>query len=87
LREPSPSKIAAGFGGTLNLVISAIYIVAVVLLTALPCHFYLASEDTDWEPFCRAALVGGTLAAILIGALATYIPMRIGRTRFRAMEL
>ena len=31
LREESPSKIAAGFGGTLSLVISAIYIVIVVL--------------------------------------------------------
>ena len=39
LRAHSPSKIAAGFGGTLNLVISAAYIVIVVLLTALPVHF------------------------------------------------
>ena len=35
LREESPSKIAAGFGGTLTLVISAVYIVVIVLLTAL----------------------------------------------------
>jgi ABC-2 type transport system permease protein len=40
-RETSPSKIAAGFGGTLNLVLSALYIMVVVILTALPCHFYL----------------------------------------------
>jgi ABC-2 type transport system permease protein len=40
-REPSPSKIAAGFGGTLNLVLSALYIIGIVVLTALPCHFYL----------------------------------------------
>ena len=60
LREQSPSKIAAGFGGTLNLVISAIYIVIVVLLTALPCHFYLASEETSAEAFCRGLLIAGT---------------------------
>ncbi len=35
LAERSPSKIAAGFGGTLNLVISAGFIAVVVLLTAL----------------------------------------------------
>ncbi len=87
LREDSPSKIAAGFGGTLNLVISAIYIVIVVLLTALPCHFYLASEDTGWEAFGRASLIVGTICAILIGGLATYIPMRIGLASFRDMEL
>ena len=40
LREPSPSKIAAGFGGTLNLVLSALYIMSVVLLTAVPCFFW-----------------------------------------------
>ena len=40
-RETSPSKIAAGFGGTLNLVLSALYIIVIVVLTALPCHFYL----------------------------------------------
>src|SRR3989304_2673694 len=40
-RETSPSKIAAGFGGTLNLVLSALYIMTIVVLTALPCHFYL----------------------------------------------
>jgi len=44
LREQSPSRIAAGFGGTLNLVVSGLYIVAVVLLTALPCHFYLVAK-------------------------------------------
>ena len=87
LREPSPSKIAAGFGGTLNLVISAIYIVIVVLLTALPCHFYLAYEDTEREAFCRMALVVGTSLALLIGALATLVPMQIGLRSFRKMEL
>ena len=46
LREQSPSRIAAGFGGTLNLVVSTLYIVTIVLLTALPTHFYLAAHDT-----------------------------------------
>ena len=44
LRAHSPSKIAAGFGGTLNLVISAAYIVVVVLLTALPIHLHLGPQ-------------------------------------------
>jgi ABC-2 type transport system permease protein len=87
LREQSPSKIAAGFGGTLNLVISAIYIVIVVLLTALPCHFYLAAEDTEVESFRRVLLIAGMLIAIAVGALATHIPMRIGMASFRRMEM
>ena len=47
LREESPSKIAAGFGGTLNLVVSTLFILVVVLLTALPSHFYLGYEHSE----------------------------------------
>src|SRR5262249_5002315 len=49
LRERSPSKIAAGFGGTLTLVVSAIYIVTVVMLTAVPYHFRVILEKTPAE--------------------------------------
>ncbi|HTN74290.1 MAG TPA: hypothetical protein VL096_03555 [Pirellulaceae bacterium] len=40
LREPSPSKIAAGFGGTLNLILNMFYIVAVTMATAIPCYYW-----------------------------------------------
>jgi ABC-2 type transport system permease protein len=87
LREESPSKIAAGFGGTLNLVISAIYIVVVVMLTALPSHFYLATLQAEIEPFrVRMWLIAGTAAACLSGLLGTLVPMHIGLRAFRAME-
>ena len=56
LREESPSKIAAGFGGTLSLVISAIYIVTVVLLTA--CH-----RTFTWRRQCRRRAVLGQCLA------------------------
>ncbi|MBI3839543.1 MAG: hypothetical protein HY288_16610 [Planctomycetia bacterium] len=87
LREESPSKIAAGFGGTLNLVISASYIIVVVLLTALPSHFYLAAMQADVDPFrMRTWLIAGTAAACLTGLVATLVPMQIGLKAFRAME-
>jgi ABC-2 type transport system permease protein len=88
LREESPSKIAAGFGGTLSLVISAIYIVLVVLLTALPSHFYLAAMQSDVDPFwVRTWLVAGIFAACVTGLIATVVPMQIGRSAFRILEL
>ena len=92
LREQSPSRIAAGFGGTLNLVLSTIYIVAVVLLTALPCHFYLGTQSSratqllvgraNLQGWIEFWLVAGTGGSILLGVLATIIPMWIG---FRAL--
>jgi ABC-2 type transport system permease protein len=96
LREPSPSKIAAGFGGTLCLVLSTVFIVAVVLATALPCYFW--SEGSSFAPrdagfwqrwFGRGA--GGSVAlgaalTLVLGAAATYFPLRIGFRAFRKLE-
>jgi len=96
LREQSPSRIAAGFGGTLNLVLSTIYIVAIVLLTALPCHFYLAAQSSraagllvdraNLQMWIQLWLVTGTAASILLGVLATVVPLRVGFRAFREME-
>jgi ABC-2 type transport system permease protein len=92
-REASPSKIAAGFGGTLNLVLSALYIMAIVVLTALPCHFYLiAGSSPMHETFINPKslklwLIGGTAASVVVGALATIIPLRRGIAAFNKLEL
>ena len=51
IAEQSPSRIAAGFGGTLNLVIGTLFIVLVLALATLPCHVYLARQI---EPALRA---------------------------------
>jgi ABC-2 type transport system permease protein len=91
-RETSPSKIAAGFGGTLNLVLSALYIMLVVVLTALPCHFYLLAGRGPWgaefmnPQYLRLWLIIGTGAAVLVGAAATVIPLWRGLKAFRRLE-
>jgi ABC-2 type transport system permease protein len=88
LHEQSPSKIAAGFGGTLNLVLSAIYIVIVVLLTALPCHFYLAAQQAGLEQrWLIVWLTCGTAAALVLGLVATLVPMRFGMKAFQSLEM
>ena len=98
LREQSPSRIAAGFGGTLNLVLSTLYILVVVLLTALPIHFALAAQSQVLTPrveFARYSpiegwlklwLIGGSLGSVLLGAIATWAPMRLGCRAFRRLE-
>jgi ABC-2 type transport system permease protein len=91
-RETSPSKIAAGFGGTLNLVLSALYIMVVVVLTALPCHFILLAGRgplvTEFlsPHYLRMWLILGTGAALVVGALATVVPLRRGLKAFRELE-
>ncbi|MEX0713476.1 MAG: hypothetical protein WD278_14060 [Pirellulales bacterium] len=90
LREDSPSRIAAGFGGTLNLAVSTVYILAVVALTAVPCHFYLAEGQglgLLW-PSARIQnwLVLGTSLSVLLGLLVTIVPLWLGFRAFRRME-
>jgi len=98
LREQSPSRIAAGFGGTLNLVISTLYILVVVLLTALPSHFYLAARFAEanvggfgrgampLEEKVRIWLFAGSAASILLGIIATVVPLAVGFRAFRRLE-
>jgi len=92
LRDDSPSRIAAGFGGTLNLVISTGYIAAVVLLTALPCHFYLAAAGGLGAPLDATTdrlwnwLLAGAAGSIVLGVVATLLPLRIGFKAFRDLE-
>jgi ABC-2 type transport system permease protein len=91
--ESSPSKIAAGFGGTLNLVLSALYILILVLLTALPCHYYLmdSNSGTTSEFFERGNinlwLGAGIVFSLVIAALVSVVPMRLGLRAFREMEV
>ncbi|MBA3484905.1 MAG: hypothetical protein H0T51_24160 [Pirellulales bacterium] len=92
-REQSPSKIAAGFGGTLNLVLSALYIMAVVLMTALPCHFYLLAGKAEMPPrllqpsYLRFWLLLGILASVVLAAIVTILPLRGGLRSFRRLEV
>ncbi|HQU42454.1 MAG TPA: hypothetical protein PK867_06560 [Pirellulales bacterium] len=90
LRDESPSRIAAGFGGTLNLILSTAYVAAIVMMTAVPCHFYLAANGlAHWRvPQERLGqLVGlGLAASILLGLFATIVPMRLGCRAFRKLE-
>jgi len=96
LREQSPARIAAGFGGTVNLVLSTAYIVAILLLAALPFHLWVAAHShtinnlLTYRPTLGTWLdvwrVGGVLAAAALTALVTGIPLRMGFRAFRALE-
>jgi len=100
LREDSPSKIAAGFGGTLNLVLSALYIIAIVTVTAVPTycltlrgtarHMFLGPADgTIWSWLQLGqpgALLIGLLLTLLLGGVTTVVPMRLGLRAFRQLE-
>jgi ABC-2 type transport system permease protein len=94
LHEDDPSKIAAGFGGTLNLVISMLYIIVIVVLLAMPCHMFFAGLESQrhgiaiWtEAEFRAWLALSVGISVAIGYAATVVPMKIGARAFRELEV
>jgi ABC-2 type transport system permease protein len=93
LRETDPSKIAVGFGGTLNLLVSLVFIFAIVTALAVPCHLYfLGQENAVSTNFAlshrgfRFWLTAAIVVSLIIGALGTIVPLRIGIQAFRRME-
>ena len=96
LREASPSKIAAGFGGTLSLVLSSLFIMPVVLVAGLPFHAEAAARSMGGSFPWLAGLLGvfaassGAAASagslIFLGLLAGGMPLLLGIRSFRRLE-
>jgi ABC-2 type transport system permease protein len=85
-RETDPSKIAAGFGGTLNLVIGLGYLIVVTVLMALPWHLLATTEGEVKSPIALVGIAFGVLLGLTVGAAAVIIPLGIGARRLRQME-
>jgi ABC-2 type transport system permease protein len=91
LRESDPSKIAVGFGGTLNLLVSLVFIFAIVTALAVPCHLYfLGVEYPNAYALSHSGfrfwLTVAILSSLVIGTLGTIVPLRIGIKAFQRME-
>ncbi|CAN5682113.1 hypothetical protein BH23PLA1_BH23PLA1_18410 [soil metagenome] len=94
LREEDPSKIAAGFGGTLNLLVSLTFIALVIAPAAFLSHLYFASRGLDGpnafmvfnlDQF-RGRMIWAAVISLVVGLLATIVSLRIGIKAFREME-
>jgi ABC-2 type transport system permease protein len=85
-RETDPSKIAAGFGGTVNLLASLLFLLVVLVTMALPWHVQMAvpSEDRGAPVLWLVAL--GVAAGVAAGAAAVVVPLRMGVAALRKME-
>ena len=82
LREDNPAKIVSGFGGTLTLIASLIYVLLIILLEAVPCHLYLAKGVISSRTFAVWIAVALVFATALSAAVCI-VPMWRG---VRALE-
>ena len=96
LRESSPAKISSGFGGTLSLVLSSLFIMFVVILASLPTHLFLLrralgpTAGSAQGLLAWAGGMGGTVTSLLLvsllGLAATALPLFLGLRSFRRLE-
>lgn len=87
-RESDPSKVAVGFGGTLNLVSGLLYLLTVIGLMAAPYHLLVAADRDpiigDQGPNWWLAV--GVLLGFALGLMAVVLPLRMGVRALRRME-
>lgn len=93
LHEPSPARITAGFGGTLTLMLSAIFILVTVAGTALPGYCYVSRAQAGPLPHVMLhylggpwGLIGGLTFTLAMGCVTTWFPLRSGIQHFRRLE-
>jgi ABC-2 type transport system permease protein len=80
-REDNPTKIVSGFGGTLCLVLSFLYIVGSVTLLAMGSPWGWRGETSiSW---ILTSWIGFAVFSVIIG----WVPYRLGLRRVRTFEL
>jgi len=85
-RETDPSKIAVGFGGTLNLVVGLLYLILVLALMVAPWHGFAAGEYDVPLAGMVAVVSAGVGLGLFLGAAAVVIPLYYGARNLRQME-
>jgi ABC-2 type transport system permease protein len=86
-KETDPSKIAVGFGGTLNLVAELGFLVLMILTMVVPWHLQLFWTTTNKDlSFGWGSVVVGAALGVALGAAAVVLPLRAGIRALRRME-
>ena len=86
MREDNPSKIVSGFGGTLTLVMSLLYVLSIIVIGSLPSHLYYVLHRINEEKFMQFQ----TISIIVISAIAiitTGFSVWLGLRTIRKMEV
>ncbi len=85
LKEDNAAKIVAGFGGTLNLIVSMLYITVMIVAVALPYHTTLGTMVADSARYYK--LLGAYLVfSLALGTVTSVFFLSIGRSRFERLE-
>ena len=83
--EEDPSKIVSGFGGTLNLVLMLAFVLAALLVQAIPCAMLVRQKlPPGGFPMAAGLALGGVC---ILSLAACFIPMGLGLRAIRRLEI
>ncbi len=86
-RETDPSKIAVGFGGTLNLIVGLVFLLLMLGLGAIPWHMSQALAGPNGPaPGVWVVVAGGFVLATILGVLTTFLALDRGCRALERME-
>jgi ABC-2 type transport system permease protein len=86
-READPSKIAVGFGGTMNLIVSLVYLLLILVLMGAPWHIQIMFADNpDEARIWYLPVFLGVGVGLTLGFAAVMVPLRMGIKALRATE-
>ncbi len=85
-QEDNPSKIVSGFGGTLNLVMSLVFVLVVLAAQAWPCFYYFGKWALSGDQF-RWIIVCSMSGIAVISLIACLVPMSMGLRAIRRLEI
>ncbi len=84
-KEDNPARIASGFGGTLNLILSLVYILLAIICLAVPFHLRIIGREAGLVPSPYPITFGiGAMAALSL--LASYLPLKLGQRALQKTE-
>ena len=87
-RETDPSKVAIGFGGTVNLIVGLMFLTAMVVLMPMPLQLFYVQHDEQLLSLSAVPWLFwvGMGIGVLIGVSTIAVSMRAGIVALRRME-
>lgn len=87
LRETNPAKIVSGFGGTLCLILSFLYIVVVIMALAYPAAVRLGKTGLLAEQSEATAAVVAMSVILVVTGVTAIIPLVLAVKRVKKVEI
>jgi ABC-2 type transport system permease protein len=90
-RDDNPARIVSGIGGTLNFILSMLYVTVVVLLEGIVFFYYTQAEGAGWlaaflkMDFQPAILLAFSIVVVISLFTAT-VPMYLGIRNVNRLE-